>query len=309
MVDVDQRPGPASVDTGRGITLVYETFGVRTDPPVLLIMGMGSQLLSWQEGFCQELVARHLFVVRFDNRDVGLATHLHSAPPPDLAALLAGDPSTAPYTLWDLADDAADLIEGLGLGSAHVVGASLGWTIGQVLAVEHPARVRSLTSMMATTGDPTVGQWTEEALAELAVQTEPTREAMIERDLRINRVVGSPAFPTPEAELRERAGRAFDRSFDPDGGVRQFAAFLASPDRTADLARVVAPTLVIHGAADPLISVSGGRATAAAIPGAELHVIEGMGHDLPHQLWPEFADQIAALVRRAEDQRRAAGTG
>ena len=300
------RSGSITVDAGRhtgSITLAYETLGRPDDPPVLLIMGMGAQLLSWHEEFCQELVDRHLFVVRYDNRDVGHSTHLRTVPMPDLAAVMGGDPSTAPYTLSDMAADAAGLIEGLGLGSAHLVGASLGGTIGQVMAVEHPERVRSLTSMMATTNDPAVGQWTQEAIAQLSVQASPTREATIERDVQINRVIGSPAFPTGDVELRERAGRAFDRDVDPDGATRQFAAFLASPDRTADLARVTAPTLVIHGAADPLIQVSGGRATAAAIPGAELLVIEGMGHDLPRQLWPQFADRISALVQRAEEQR------
>jgi pimeloyl-ACP methyl ester carboxylesterase len=300
VVGTGQPSGEAAPSAGGGIALAYETFGRPADPPLLLIMGLGAQLLSWPEDFCRELVSRHLFVVRFDNRDVGLSSHLHTAPLPDMAAIMAGDPSSAPYSLSDMAADAAGLIEGLGLGSAHIVGASLGGTIAQVLAVEHPERVRSLTSIMSTTNDPTVGQWTEEAFAQLAVQAEPTREATIERDVRVNRVIGSPAFRTSEAELRDRAGRAFDRDVDPDGTTRQFAAFLASPDRTADLANVVAPTVVIHGAADPVIEVSGGRATAAAIPDAELFVIDGMGHDLPRQLWPRFADRISALVDRAE---------
>ena len=157
------------------IAIAYETFGDAADPPVLLIMGLGAQLLSWQEDFCQQLVDRGLFVVRFDNRDVGLSTHLHHAPLPDLAAIQSGDSSTAPYTLSDMASDAANLIESLGLGSAHVVGASMGGMIGQVLAIEHPDRVRSLTSIMSTTGDPNVGQSTQEAFAQLAQPAARTR--------------------------------------------------------------------------------------------------------------------------------------
>jgi pimeloyl-ACP methyl ester carboxylesterase len=263
-------------------------------------MGLGGQLLSWQEDFCLQLADHGLFVVRFDNRDVGLSTHLHDLPLPDLAAIQSGDISTVPYTLSDMASDTVRLIEALGLGSTHVVGASMGGMIGQVLAIEHPDRVRSLTSIMSTTGDPNVGQPTDEAFAELARPAARTREEMIARRLQSHRVVGSPDFPTSDTELRDRAGQAFDRNFDPDGGMRQFAAALASPDRTADLAGVRVPTLVIHGADDPLIQVSGGHATAAAIPDAELMIINGMGHDLPRQLWPQVIERISAHIASAE---------
>ena len=215
-------------------------------------MGLGGQLLSWPEDFCQQLVDRGLFVVRFDNRDVGLSTHLPDLPSPDLAAIQRGDFATAPYTLSDMASDAASLIEALGLDSVHVVGVSMGGMIGQILAIEHPDRVRSLTSIMSTTGDPNVGRSTEEAFAHLTQPAARTREEVIDRRLQSQRITGSPDYPTSEAELRDRAGQAFDRNFDPAGGTRQFAAALASPDRTADLAGVRVPTLVIHGSRRPL---------------------------------------------------------
>jgi pimeloyl-ACP methyl ester carboxylesterase len=299
-------PGRTSPAVEGDIAIAYETFGDAADPPVLLIMGLGAQLLSWPEDFCQQLADRGLFVVRFDNRDVGLSTHLHHAPAPDLAAIRNGDLSTAPYTLSDMASDTASLIDALGVGSAHVVGASMGGMIGQVLAIEHPGRVRSLTSIMSTTGNPNVGQSTKEAFEQLIQPAARTREEMIGGRLKSNRVVGSPDFPTSDAELRQRAEEAFDRNFDPEGGARQFAAVLASPDRTADLAGVRVPTLVIHGAEDPLIQVSGGRATAAAIPDAELLVINGMGHDLPRQLWAQVVERISTHIASAERRRHSA---
>ena len=282
------------------IAIAYETFGNSADPPVLLIMGLGGQLLSWPEDFCQLLVDRGLFVVRFDNRDVGLSTHLPDLPAPDLAAIQRGDLVTAPYTLSDMARDTASLIAALGLDSVHVVGLSMGGMIAQILAIEHPNRVRSLTSIMSTTGDPSVGRSTEEALAHLTQPAASTREEVIDRRLESQRITGSADYPTSEAELRDRAGEAFDRNFDPTGPTRQLAAAFASPDRTAGLAEVRMPSLVIHGADDPLIQVSGGHATAAAIPDAELLVIDGMGHDLPRQLWPQVIERISTHIARAE---------
>jgi pimeloyl-ACP methyl ester carboxylesterase len=281
------------------IDIAYETLGDPADPPVLLIHGLGGQLLDWPNGFCARLVERRLYVIRFDNRDVGLSSH-SEAPPPDLDAALSGDTSTVLYTLDEMAGDAAGLIEALGLQSAHVVGFSLGGMIAQTLAIGHPARVRSLTSISSSTGNSEVGRATDAALALLTVPPVPTRDGAMDRAVVASRIVGSPAYPTDEAELRTEAARAFDRAFDPVGFTHQLAASFVQADRTEDLGRVGVPTLVIHGAEDPLVQVSGGQATAAALPGAELVVIEGMGHDLPQALYPEIADHIADLVRRAE---------
>jgi pimeloyl-ACP methyl ester carboxylesterase len=283
------------------VEIAYETLGNPTDPPVVLIHGLGGQLVDWPDGFCAKLVERGLLVVRFDNRDVGLSSH-SGAPPPDLRAVLSGDTSTVRYTLDDMAADAAGLLDGLGLRSAHVVGFSLGGMIAQTLAIGHPTRMRSLTSISSTTGNREVGQATGTGLALLTVPPVPTRDGAMDRAVVSSRIVGSPAYPADEAELRAEAARTFDRAFDPVGVAHQMAASVVQPDRTAELARVRVPTLVIHGAEDPLIRVSGGRATAGAIPGAELVVIEGMGHDLPAALHPEIADRIAQLVGRAEAQ-------
>jgi pimeloyl-ACP methyl ester carboxylesterase len=281
------------------IDIAYETRGDPADPPVLLIHGVGGQLIDWPDGFCAKLVERGLYVIRFDNRDVGLSSHT-AAPPPDLDAALSGDTSTVLYTLDEMADDAAGLIETLGLRSAHVVGISLGGMIAQTLAIRQPNRVRSLTSIMSTTGNSEVGRSTEAALALLTVPAPPTRDGAMDRAVLSSRTVGSPAYPTDEAEVRAQAARVFDRAFDPVGVAHQLAASSLQADRTTDLGRVSVPTLVIHGAEDPLIQVSGGQATAAAVPGASLVVIEGMGHDLPQALHTEITDHIAELVQRAE---------
>lgn len=291
------------------IEIAYERLGDPQSPPVLLVMGLGAQLIGWPDGFCAELVAQGLQVIRFDNRDSGRSSHSTDGPAPDLAAVLAGDLSSASYTLSDLAADTVGLLDALGLDSVHLVGASMGGMICQTVAIEHPGRVRSLTSMMSTTGDPAVGQPRPEALAALTGPSPTSREDVIEQAVRVFHVIGSPGFPPEEAEVRERAGRAYDRAYDPLGIARQAVAVVASGDRTARLRSVDVPTLVIHGAADPACDASGGRATAAAIPGAELLIIEGLGHDLPRGVWPELAARIADLVRRAEalDQRGQTG--
>jgi pimeloyl-ACP methyl ester carboxylesterase len=287
-----------------GIEVAFERFGDPRAPPVLLVMGIGGQMIGWPEGFCAELVARALHVIRFDNRDVGLSSHFPDAPKPDLAAALAGDASSASYTLSDMASDTVGLLDALGLDSAHIVGASMGGMIAQTIAIEHPGRVRSLTSMMSTTGDRSVGQPKPEALRAMAGPAPASREDVIERALRVFRVAGSPGFPLDEAAVRDRTGRAYDRAYDPLGVTRQALAVIASGDRTARLRSVEVPTLVLHGADDRMCDASGGRATAAAIPGAELVIIDGMGHNLPRELWPEIASRIADLVRRAEEHRR-----
>jgi pimeloyl-ACP methyl ester carboxylesterase len=281
------------------IELAYETFGERADPPVILIMGLGAQLHYWPDGLCQELVDRGLNVVRFDNRDAGRSTHLTEAGAVDLTS--RAHDSALPYTLDDLAGDVAGLIAALGFPSAHLVGISLGGMIAQLTAINHRDRVCSLTSIASTTGDPTVGQARPEALAALfSPPSEATREAVSEHALEVSRVIGSTGFQLDEAWLAWRAGRAFDRGYDPAGVTRQAATVSIAADRTAGLRGLRIPALVIHGANDPLVDLSGGAATAEAIPDAELLVIDGMGHDLPRGAWPRIADAIARTVRRAE---------
>jgi pimeloyl-ACP methyl ester carboxylesterase len=260
-------------------------------------------MIGWPDEFCAGLADRGLFVVRFDNRDIGLSTHLDDRGAPDIMAILGGDRSNVPYALADLADDTVGLLDVLGIDSAHVVGASMGGMIAQLVAIRHPHRVRSLTSIMSTTGDPAVGAPAAAAMGVLLAPPATDRESAIQRAVDAYRVIGSPGFEFDEQALRERAGLSYDRRYNPAGVARQLAAVLATPDRTADLAAVGVPALVIHGERDSLVNVSGGRATAAAIPGAELLVVDGMGHDLPRAIWPEITDRITALVERAEQDR------
>jgi pimeloyl-ACP methyl ester carboxylesterase len=295
-VEIARAVGPAQID------IAYERFGDQGAPPVLLVMGLATQMLGWPDEFCAALAAQGLHVIRFDNRDIGLSTHLDDAPAPDVIAAFSGDTSSASYTLSDMAGDTVGLLDALGLQSAHVVGASMGGMIAQTVAIEHPDRVLSLTSIMSTTGDDTVGQATQEAVAVLLSPAATTRQEAVERTVSVFRVIGSPGFELDEAELRERAGLSYDRANDPLGVGRQLLAIAASADRTPGLRSVNAPTLVLHGAQDPLVNVSGGRATAAAVPGSELVVFEGMGHDLPRALWPEIIAGIATLVERAEQR-------
>ena len=285
------------------IELAYETFGDPGDPPLLLVMGLATQMIGWPDEFCAGLAERGLFVVRFDNRDIGLSTHVDDRGAPDILAILGGDRTNVAYPLADLADDTAGLLDALHLDSAHVVGASMGGMIAQLVAIRHPERVRSLTSIMSTTGDRTVGMPAEAAMGVLLAPPATDRESAIQRAVDTYRVIGSPGFEFDEQALRERAALSYDRRYNPAGVARQLAAILTAPDRTADLGAVDVPTLVIHGEQDSLVDVSGGRATAAAIPGAELLVIDGMGHDLPRAVWTEVTDRITALVERAEKER------
>jgi pimeloyl-ACP methyl ester carboxylesterase len=270
-----------------GIDIAYQRLGKPDAPVVLLIMGIGAQSIHWPDAFCHLLVNRGLQVVRFDNRDVGLSTHLTDAPPPDLPAALAGDLSSVSYTLSDMAADAVGLLDVLGFRQAHVVGASMGGAIGQTMALEYPDRVRSFTSMMSTTGDTSVGQISPDVRREVfSGPPATTRDEVIQRMVRASRVGGSPGYPRDEKEIAERAGRAYDRCY----------------DRTERLRGLQVPALVIHGLDDRMCDVSGGRATADAIPGAELILVEGMGHDLPPGLRPQLAERIAEFVWRAENR-------
>ncbi|SEL39754.1 alpha/beta fold hydrolase [Streptacidiphilus jiangxiensis] len=283
-----------------GIELEYETFGDPEHPTLLLIMGLGAQMIAWDERLCRRLAVEGFHVVRYDNRDSGLSTFLDTVPQPDLGAIFGGDPSSAPYLLSDLADDALALLGVLGVDRAHVVGASMGGMIAQQLVIDHPERVLSLCSIMSRPGDPTTGQPSPEAAAVLMRPRAIDRATAIESNVQASRTIGSPDYPRDEEELRAYVARAYDRSSRSDGFARQLAAIVASPDRTPGLAEVVAPTLVIHGEADRLVDVSGGRATAAAVPKAELLTLEGMGHDLPAALWPRIVPAIAANARAGE---------
>jgi pimeloyl-ACP methyl ester carboxylesterase len=289
-------------DVGRDITLCYERFGDPEEPPILLVMGLATQMIAWHEDFCEQLAGRGFHVVRFDNRDIGRSTHM-SFRPPSLGQLFRRRFRSEQYDLSDMAEDTAGLIRALEIDPAHVVGASMGGMIAQTLAAEHPELVRSLTSIMSTTGSRWRGQPHPSVYRYLLRPPPRDREGYIERSAEVFGLVGSTGFPRDEAYIRERAGRSYDRGYDVAAGGRQLGAITASGDRTVKLGEIRAPTLVIHGTVDKMIRPSGGKATARAIPGARLMLIEGMGHDLPRALWPRLVDEIATHARAADGQR------
>jgi pimeloyl-ACP methyl ester carboxylesterase len=283
--------------SANGVELEYETFGDPAAEPLLLIMGLGTQMTAWPEPFCQAIADAGFHVIRFDNRDSGLSTII-DAPPPSFGALLGGDMSGVPYLLSDLAADTAGLLDALDIPAAHIVGASMGGMISQQLAIDHPARVRSLCSIMSTTGAPGVGRPAPEVLTLLFTPAATTRDEAIDNAQKLFETIGSPAYPTPATDLRAQIGEAYDRAYHPDGTARQLACIVASPDRTAALGSVTVAAAVIHGEADKLIDVSGGHATAAAL-GVTPLIIAGAGHDLPQALWEMYVETIVANARRA----------
>jgi pimeloyl-ACP methyl ester carboxylesterase len=285
-------------DVGRGVTLCYETFGDPSDPPLLLVMGLGMQMVGWQEDFCEELAGRGFHVVRFDNRDAGRSTHFPGHTPSVSQLLRRRFPRTQ-YKLTDMAEDAAGLLRELQLAPAHVVGASMGGMIAQTLAARHPESVRSLVSIMSNTGSRFSGQPVLSLYRPLLTPAPSEREAFLAHVERLFTLIGSPGRADVE-DLRTTAALSYDRGRDPAATARQLAAILASGNRTRELRRIKAPTLVIHGSADRLVRPSGGQATARAIPGARLLRIEGMGHDLPRAFWPQIMDAIAENARLAE---------
>jgi pimeloyl-ACP methyl ester carboxylesterase len=285
-------------DVGRGITLCYETFGKASDPTALLIMGLGTQMVAWHGDFCRELAERGYHVVRFDNRDIGHSTHL-TGPPPSVRQLLLRSRRAAHYTLADMAEDAAQLLERLELAPAHVIGASMGGMIAQTLAARHPERVRSLVSIMSNTGALSNGQPALRLYPFFLRRPASTREQYLANFERLFAAIGSSGMPRDPQEIRELAELSYDRDHDPAGSGRQLAAIIASGDRTRELRDVRAPTLVVHGTVDPLVRPSGGRATARAIEGAKLMRIEGLGPDLPRAIWPQLIDAIAENTARA----------
>jgi pimeloyl-ACP methyl ester carboxylesterase len=280
------------------IELAYETFGDPADPPVLMIMGLGAQMIYWPDGLCEAIAGRGCFVIRFDNRDAGHSTKLDRLGQAPLGPLMRGEDAEVPYLLADMAADTVGLLDFLAIDSAHVVGASLGGMIAQRVAVDFPHRVLSLASIMSTTGDRSVGEATEAATQLLLTRPSTERQAYIDGVVAARKVLGSADGLRDDDFSRDVAARAFDRGVFPDGTARQLAAIIASPDRGPELRAIQAPTVVIHGAIDPLIGLSGGKATAAAIPGAELVVIDDMGHDLPAGVWERIVDALVANFER-----------
>jgi pimeloyl-ACP methyl ester carboxylesterase len=284
-----------------GVELEYETVGDPAGRPLLLVQGLGAQLISIEDGLCQELASRGFLVIRYDNRDAGLSSWFDAAGPVNLAAIWGGDHSSLAYTLEDMADDAAAVLDAAGVQSAHVAGISLGGMIAQLLATRHPARVRSLASVMSTTGDRAVGQPTGEAARVLVSSMPSDREGFIEQAVvNAKAISAGTAFPFDAEAVRRGAARSYDRAYHPKGTGRQFGAILAAGDRTEALGRVRVPTLVVHGEEDQVIGVSGGEATAAAIPGARLLRVPGLGHELPPGFWPALADALAENANRAD---------
>lgn len=282
------------------IELCYETFGSSEDPTILLIMGLGTQMLAWDEEFCGLLVDRGFHVVRFDNRDCGRSSRVQ-AKPPGLVDLAKRSKRAAAYTLTDLAQDAVGLLDHLGVERAHLVGASMGGMIAQTVAIEHPDRAASLVSVMSNAGGRLKGQPTIGAYRVLLQQAPKDRDSFVEHTVKLWNVIGSPGFPHDDDAIRERSGIAFDRGVTAAGTGRQLMAIAASANRTPGLRKLKLPTTVIHGTKDVLVRISGGREVAAAVPGARMVEIEGMGHDLPPGAWPQIVDAIVENAARAAE--------
>ena len=283
--------------TANGIQIEYDTFGDGSFPALLLVAGNGAQLMFWDVEFCGLLAKKGFFVIRFDNRDAGLSTKFEKAGIPDfmaaVGAAMAGKPVESAYSLDDMADDAIGLLDALGIEKAHICGASMGGMIAQVIAYRHPKHVLSLTSIMSTTGNPDLPQGKPEALAAVLAPTPAKREAYVEHMMNVWRKIWSPGFPFEEKRARTFIEESYDRSYYPQGAVRQNIALIANGDRRPLLSTIAVPTLVIHGADDPLIPVEGGKDTVRVIPGAKLLIMNGMGHDMPKGVWGEIAAAIS----------------
>jgi pimeloyl-ACP methyl ester carboxylesterase len=281
-----------------GIGIEYETFGDAKDAPMLLIMGLGAQMTTWDDDFCKQLSKRGFHVIRFDNRDVGLSDKMDSAGMPDIQAAFAGDPKPA-YSLDDMADDAVGVLDALGISAAHIVGASMGGFITQLVGINHPKRALSLTSIMSHPGGEDAVAPLPEGLEVLIRVPPQDRQSIVENSILTRRVLAGAGNPFDEAKERVNAERAYDRSYYPAGMGRQLVAVLAAKGRLERLSKVKIPTLVIHGLDDVLIPPENGRRVAAAVPGANLLEFEGMGHNIPEPLWPQVFDAIQENARRA----------
>jgi pimeloyl-ACP methyl ester carboxylesterase len=285
--------------TSDEVELCYEAFGDPDDPAMLLIMGLATQMLAWHQAFCEALAGRGFHVIRFDNRDIGRSQRMDGGPPPTPLQLLRRDKRAASYTLEDMAGDAVGLLDHLGIERAHVIGASMGGMIAQTVAARHPERVLSLVSIMSNTGARRTGQPSVRLYPVLLRRPPRDLAGYVRHTEWVLTQIGSPGFERDRDDMRRLAELSFERGLNPAGAGRQLAAIIASGDRTPLLRRIAAPTLVIHGSADRLVPPSGGRATARAIPGARLLMIEGMGHDLPRGAWPRMLDAIEANAARA----------
>lgn len=295
-------------DVGGAITLCYETIGSETDPPIVLIMGLGTQMIGWPDEFCGQLAERGFYVVRFDNRDTGRSTRIHGRPP-SVRQLLRRRIDPVLYDLSDMAGDTAGLIRQLGIAPAHIVGASMGGMIAQTLAAQHPGLVRSLVSIMSNTGNRWKGQPAFGIYRHLLSRAPDDRDGYIEYMTRAYAAIGSTGLPYDQERVRKMVARSYDRGRDPAGPGRQLGAIIASGDRTTELRRISVPTLVIHGSKDKMVARSGGVATARAIPGARLQIINGMGHDLPEAAWPQLVDAIAGHAHAADQASSGAPLG
>ncbi len=291
---------PAAIVRANGIDLCYETFGSRVDPPLVLVMGLAAQMILWDDEFCVRLARERFWVIRFDNRDIGRSTTFPKSGSPNWLSL-ALTPFTKKfakptYTLRDMANDTLGLMDALGIARAHVVGASMGGMIAQVLALEHPERLLSLTSIMSTPGDPHLPRAEPHALAALMKPTKTDRASYVTRYMETWSVLAGPVLPLDPEHTRAQGERGFARGINPSGAARQMKAIVAADDRTAALGALRVPTLVIHGSADALVPLAHGRATANAIPGSTFEIVDGMGHALPRAAWPQL---ISAIVRHA----------
>lgn len=287
-----------------GIEIAYEEFGDRSNPPIVLVMGLGTQMIAWPQEFCEALADRGFYVVRFDNRDVGLSTHIHEERAPSLVDLTVRR-KRPPYTIRDMAEDTVGLLDALGLESVHLVGASMGGFIAQTVAINHPQRLRSLTLIMTSTGSRRVGNPKPGLFSRLTrSRVVADRESAQRMTVETFRIIGSKGYAFDEESLMEIGGISYDRAHDPGGYLRQLAAITTQPDRSSRLRRLRIPSLVIHGLHDPLVAPSGGLSLAKNLRNAKFVGYMGMGHDLPRELWPDFVQEISSLALRAESASR-----
>jgi pimeloyl-ACP methyl ester carboxylesterase len=289
--------------TANEIQIEYDTFGDPSSSPLLLIMGLGEQMIGWDEELCKQLASRDLYVIRFDNRDVGLSSKIDEAGVPNtvevFAALMKGEKANIPYTLDDMAVDTIGLLDALNIEKAHIFGVSLGGMIAQIMAIRYSSRVWSLTSMASITGNPELPLGKPELFVELVNPPPTEHEAYIENRVNLILALAGSKFPMDEQRTREHLEQSYGRSYYPPGIARHGVAGAVNSDRTQDLKSVRAPTLVIHGSEDPLFPVGQGKAIAAAVPGAKLMIIEGMGHAFPPEVWPLLVDAIDKHIRNA----------